>query len=180
MSGGTVVSRRYARALFELAVSGDEVARVEEELKLVSDILTGDKELQSFLQYPNIDTKTKISIVTGALSGKVSDTVVYAVSLLLERGRISIFHDIVNDYKQIADQSLGQAHAVVTTPEPLTEKEKTDIAVRFGKITGKKILIDSVVDPSILGGLQVRIGDRLYDGSLSGKLDRLHQTLHVS
>ena len=80
----------------------------------------------------------------------------------------------------IANEALGQANALVTTPLTLTAKESQEIAERFSIISGKKIQISSIVDPSLLGGLQVRIGDRLYDGSLSGKLARLEKSLEVS
>jgi F-type H+-transporting ATPase subunit delta len=86
----------------------------------------------------------------------------------------------MEDFVFIANQALGQAQAIVTTPLALTEHEASEIAERFSKLSGKKIQITSIIDPSLLGGLTVRIGDRLYDGSLSGKLGRLEKSLQVS
>jgi F-type H+-transporting ATPase subunit delta len=81
-------------------------------------------------------------------------------------------------YTRIAGQALGQAHATVYTAKALTEQELSGVEAQFGGITGKKIIAEQIVEPALLGGIQVRIGDRLYDGSLSGKLDRLQKTLN--
>jgi F-type H+-transporting ATPase subunit delta len=100
------------------------------------------------------------------------------LKLLIERGRESILTSLYNDFIDIADEALGQANATVYTPFALNEKEEREIAEGFGRLTGKKIRIETVIDPSLLGGIKVRIGDRLYDGSLAGKLARLQKNLN--
>jgi F-type H+-transporting ATPase subunit delta len=79
---------------------------------------------------------------------------------------------------KIAGEALGQARATVYTAQALSAEELGNVAAQFSGLTGKKITAEQVVEPALLGGIQVRIGDRLYDGSLAGKLDRLQKSLN--
>jgi F-type H+-transporting ATPase subunit delta len=99
------------------------------------------------------------------------------LQLLIEKGRETLVGAVYEDYVKIAGEALGQANATVTSALPLTVEEATNVKAQFEQMIGKKVRIENIVDPSLLGGLQVRIGDRLYDGSLSGKLARLEKSL---
>lgn len=180
MSGDTIVAKRYARALFEVAQSQQAVAQVEEELTAVVDAIAANAEFEKLLQHPNFDTANKIDLMRTVFEGKISDAVFQTLSLLIERGRESMFVELRDAYLAIADQALGQAKAIVTTPVPLTQEEMKEIANHFGKLTGKTIRVENRVDASLIGGMQVRIGDRLYDGSVAGKLGRMQKSLLVS
>ena len=83
----------------------------------------------------------------------------------------------MSDFTKVANEALGQASAIVYSAFVLSDAQQAEIASHFSKVTGKTIRVSSVVEPKLLGGVQVRIGDRLYDGSLSGKLARLEQSL---
>ena len=177
MSKETVVAKRYAKALFEVAQGAGAVSQVETELKLVVGTVEGDAEFKKFLSYPNIDATAKIGLVKKAFEGSVSPAVMSTIELLIARGRQSIFAELLEAYVKIAGEVLGQADATVFSALPLTESELAHTAESFGKLTGKKIRLQNVIDKGLLGGIQVRIGDRLYDGSLSGKLSRLEKSL---
>jgi F-type H+-transporting ATPase subunit delta len=97
--------------------------------------------------------------------------------LLIERRRDGILSVLLIDYVKIASEALGQADAKVYTPIAITPEQEREIAAEFSKITGKTVRVETIIDRSLIGGIKVRIGDRLYDGSLSGKLDRLHKSL---
>ncbi len=84
---------------------------------------------------------------------------------------------MLQSYVAIANEALGQAEATVYTPYPLSESDAGKVAEKFSKLTGKTIRVNNVIDQSLIGGMQVRIGDRIYDGSLSGKLQRLSKSL---
>lgn len=173
----TTVAKRYAKALFEVARENDTVARTEEELKTVIALVRETPDLEKFLQHPNIAIESKVSLLQQALQGKISEAVFNTLRLLLERRREAILGALADEFVKIANQALGQANAVVTAAFPLTAEEEAEIAAQFGRLTGKKIRIESLVDRNLLGGIQVRIGDRLYDGSLAGKLNRLEKSL---
>lgn len=176
----SIVAKRYARALFEVAKEQQAVAQVDDELTAVVAAIKANAEFEKLLQHPNFDTANKIDLLRTVFEGKLSDAVFQTLALLIERGRESMFGDLRDAYLAIADQELGQAKAIVTTPAPLSAEETKEIASHFGKLTGKTIRVENVVDKSLIGGMTVRIGDRLYDGSLSGKLARMQKSLLVS
>lgn len=180
MSRETVVAKRYARALFELAKDRNEIAKVEAELQVIVSVLRENADLRKLLEHPNLDSNVKHSMLSSLFGSVISEAVSNTLKLLVDRRREDILPDLLNDYVRIAEQELGIATAVVTTPLPLTDHEEKEIADHFGKLTGKQIRMERKVDPSLLGGMTVRIGDRLYDGSLSGRLSRLEKSLNDS
>lgn len=180
MSDHTAVAKRYAKALFEVANERNESARVESELHIIVDSLGENPDFNLLLHHPNIDQSRKVELLRTLFENKISEALFSTLVLLLKKGRESILTDLSRSYTQIANEALGQASASVYTAFPLTEDEERQIAVSFSKLTGKKIKVESSTDPGLIGGIKVRIGDRLYDGSLSGKLDRLEKNLMQS
>ncbi|MFD1957908.1 F0F1 ATP synthase subunit delta [Paenibacillus thailandensis] len=177
MSRDRVVAKRYAKALFELAQQQGVVTEVEEQLKLVAHTLNQDPEIEKFLLFPGIDAEKKIEALKGAIGDRLSALVLHTVELLIVRGRQDVIADVYEHYTKIAGEALGQAHALIYSAKPLTVNELDEVTAQFERVTGKKIIAQTAVEPSLLGGVQVRIGDRLYDGSLSGKLERLQKAL---
>lgn len=177
MSKETIVAKRYAKALFEVARERNIVSEVEAELQAIADALEANPDYKKLLEHPNLGASVKADMIKQAFGASVSDAVLHTLQLLIDRGRETILSDLVSQYSTVANDALGQAKAKVYTPHPLSEAEVGSIAAAFGSITGKKIRVETIVEPSLLGGLQVRIGDRLYDGSLSGKLQRIEKSL---
>lgn len=176
MSRDVIVAKRYARALFELANEQHQVELVEEQLTQAVQVLTENQELNKLLVLPNVQVSVKQNIVKLVLSGQ-SDTVVNTILLLIEKGRESLLTHVLQAYVKIANEALGLAEATVYTPYPLSEADALRVTEQFSQLTGKAIRISNVIDRSLIGGMQVRIGDRVYDGSLSGKLQRLSKSL---
>lgn len=179
MSRDTVVAKRYAKALFELAAAQQIAPQVEEELKLIVQALKQDETIEKFLSLPSVETSNKIAVLKSAFGDKVSALVLNTLELLIARGRQDIIAFVYEAYIQVAGEALSQAHATVYSAQSLSDAELAEVVAQFSKLTGKKIIAEQKVEPSLLGGIQVRIGDRLYDGSLSGKLDRLQKSLKL-
>jgi F-type H+-transporting ATPase subunit delta len=177
MSREGVVAKRYAKALFELARQNNAIADVEKQLKLVVEAFAGDADIRKFLGLPNVEVSKKIAIIKGALSDKVSVIVLNTLELLIIRGRQNSIGQVYEAYLKVAGDALGEAHATVYSAKSLSNEELAKVAAQFGTIVGKRIIAKQIVEPALLGGVQVRIGDRLFDGSLSGKLARLEQSL---
>ncbi|MFS1510892.1 F0F1 ATP synthase subunit delta [Chengkuizengella sp. SCS-71B] len=177
MSSDTLVGKRYAKALFEVAREQNVIVEVERELKSIVQFIEVDKDFNKFISHPNIGVDKKKEVISNAFQGKVSEIVLHTVQLLFERGRGSILAAIYGYYVGVANEFLGQADAVVYTPSKLSDDELKEVEERFGKLTGKQINASNEVDPDLLGGLKVRIGDRLYDGSLVSKLAALEKEL---
>jgi len=177
MSRDSAVAKRYAKALFDIAQEQNIIADVEQQLKLVVEALEGDAEIRKFLGLPNISVTKKIALINGVLSDKVSAVVLRTIEVLIERGRQDALNGVYASYTKVAGEALGKSHATVYTAKRLSAAELTNVEATFGSLAGKRIEAEQVVEPSLLGGVQVRIGDRLYDGSLSGKLARLEKAL---
>jgi F-type H+-transporting ATPase subunit delta len=174
MSGA--VAKRYARALFEVANERGKIDQIEAELKAVVEAVKQNAELSKILLHPHIAADAKKSLVNELFQAHVGEETQNLLGLLIENGRESSLADILHAYVQLANEARGIADAVVTSAKPLTEEEQAHLAEKFGSMLNKKLRIQTVVDPSILGGIIVKIGDRLYDGSVKTKLERFaHQ-----
>jgi F-type H+-transporting ATPase subunit delta len=172
-----IVAKRYARALFEIAVEKQALEQFERDLSAVNAAIQGDTDVQSFLSHPKIDAKLKKETVAGVLSGKLSDEVLSLVLLLIDRGRENVLSDVAKEFAALANEARGIVNATVYTAKPLSAPEQSLLTDHLGKAIGKTVYMDNVADPSLVGGLIVRIGDHLYDGSVKGKLFRFKQAL---
>lgn len=178
MSQKALVAKRYAKALYEIANQEQITSLVEQELKALVQVITQDSEVQNFIASPNISEKTKLESIHTALQGKVSQPVINMISLLIERGRMEILPELSESFVKIAGKAIGMADALVYTTYLLNDQEQQDVANEFGQLTHQTIRVQNVVDPSLLGGMKVIIGDTLYDGSLAGKLARLEKSFN--
>lgn len=179
MSRDVVVAKRYAKALFELAQEQKAVSEIESQLELIVHLFETEQDFGQFLGYPGISADKKIEALQAALQDKVSPTLLHTLELLIIRGRHDIITHLYEAFIKIAGEALGQSHATVYTAKSMSDEELAHLSEQFSKLTGKTIISKQIIEPALLGGVQVRIGDRLYDGSLSGKLDRLQKSLKI-
>lgn len=176
MSRESVVARRYAKAMYEIAAQEGRTLEVEQEIRTLVQSINDDTEIENFILSPNISETAKWEVLGGVLEGKLSVPVVSLAKLLVERGRTDVLPGILDSYIKVTGEALGLANATVYSTYPLSDEEKRSIEVEFGALVNKKIRVQNVIDSDLLGGMKVRIGDTLYDGSLSGKLDRLEKS----
>jgi F-type H+-transporting ATPase subunit delta len=177
MSRGTVVAKRYAKALFQLAQQKGLVTETESQLQLIVNVVESNPNVRAFLTAPNITLETKKQTLIQAFGAEGSPIVLNLVSLLIERGREAELSAVLAAYLKVAGEVLGRADAHVISSQALTDGEQSKLAEKFGTLLGKTVRVTNSVNPELLGGLTVRIGDTLYDGSLKGKLERLDKAL---
>ncbi|OKL37583.1 F0F1 ATP synthase subunit delta [Domibacillus mangrovi] len=169
--------KRYAIALFELAKEQHQVAEIEEELRVVKQVFSENKELQTILKSPKLSIANKQALIQSAFA-KASAPVVNTLKLLVQRHRNDEITSVCNEYIELANEERGTADAFVHSIRPLSPIEETAVISAFSRKVGKQTLnIENIVDPDLLGGLKVRIGNRIFDGSLRGKLNRLEKQL---
>jgi F-type H+-transporting ATPase subunit delta len=170
-----VAAKRYAEAAYLIA---REVGKEEEwssGLRALA-ALFSDEQARALLENPRISLGEKFRIVEKALED-VEPQVLNLARLLLRRGRGSLAPQIQQAYQQILDEARGLFHAVVTTAVPLSRDDLKAVERRLREISGGDVVLETHVDESILGGLIVRIGDRLIDGSTRSKLLALRNQL---
>lgn len=172
-----IVAKRYAVALFQLAKEQNKLDLIENELIVVKEVFTTNKELLDVLNHPKV-TKDKKKEMIGKSFASLSQQVVNTLLLLVDRGRINIVEEMVTHFVQSANELRGTEDATVYTVRPLSEEELSSISTSFAKKIGKKSLrLENVVDKALIGGVKLRIGNRIYDGSVSGKLERIERQL---
>lgn len=172
-----VVAKRYARALFEVAQEAGSVESTAEQLRIVAELWEQAKDFRSFMSHPGVPNASKMELVKQATGSDLSELVSHTLELLIERGRFSIVPALYQTFVAISDEQFGRAKALVYSAYELTEADRKAVAEHFGKLTGKQLSIENQIDKSLIGGIRVRIGDRLYDGSVAGKLEQLHNQL---
>ncbi|MBN6187065.1 F0F1 ATP synthase subunit delta [Aneurinibacillus sp. BA2021] len=173
----SAVAKRYAQALYEVASEKQAIDITESELLQITDVINQSGELNMLLTHPKVTAQEKKEMVNELFGGKVSDTTLNFLNLLLDRGREEELNNITKHFIALSNEARGYAEATVVTAKPLTEEELQNVADQFGQKVNKKLRVAAKVDPSIVGGIIVRIGDRLYDGSIKGKLARFTQQI---
>lgn len=177
MSNNAVASR-YAVALFQLAKEKDLLAQIGNGLQIVEDVFKLTPSLSNILLHPKIKNQSKKELLQKSFSNDVNEYVLNTLYLLIDKGRISDLKTIINKYKTLAYEEQGIAEAKVYSTKALSEEDKKAISETFAKKVNKQqLVITNIVDPNMLGGLRIKIGDRIFDGSIKGQLDRLERQL---
>jgi len=172
-----VVAKRYAKALYASAEEAGVVEKISGELQLAAQIYKEEEQFRAILSHPGVENDAKFDLFKQSFGEALSELVYNMVKLLIERGRLALLPSICQAYLEIADERSGRAQAKVYSVYPLTDEDKRAVEAHFSKITGKQISVDNIIDRSLIGGIRVRIGDRLYDGSVAGKLQQLQNQL---
>lgn len=176
MSNSTV-AKRYALALFQIASEKQVLAQVEEELRAVKEVVTNTPELTVLLKSPKLSIEKKKEVLKQAF-GTVSTYVLNTLMILVDRHREDQIAEVAEQFIALANDAKGVAEALVYSVQPLTAEQAEAISAAFAPQVGKQTLqIENIVDSNLLGGVKLRIGNRIFDGSLRGKLDRLERKL---
>ena len=171
------VAERYALALFQTAQKHDAAASVEQDLREVKKVFLQNPELQSLIGSPKLSADQKKNLIT-ELFGQAHVFVVNTMQILTERKRLDEVIAMVDSFIELSNDAQGIEDAKVYSTRPLTEEERASISSVFAKKIGKQTLrIENVIDPSLIGGLRLQIGNRIYDSSVSTKLARLQRQL---
>ena len=176
MARPTTAARRYAEAAFEVATRDGTVDAWRRDLDAAARALGHEAVLRGLMN-PAIPLEEREAIVVRALGDEVDRRVVNLVLLLLRRGRVEILPRIAAEFDRLDDRRRGITHATATSAAPLGEEEVRDLASRLERLTGGTVALELAVDPDIIGGIIVRVGDRLIDGSVRGRLERLRTRL---
>ena len=175
MPGRRVSGKRYAQALFELAVERDQVDQWADDLSFVDQSLQ-NAELRLFLEHADVPAAEKIKAIDAGLPG-VDPLVRNLVALLVTRGQVRLAHDVQAAYRNLLDEHRGRQPVEVTSAVPLDPREVERIGHFVVDLIHKQPVISTVVDESILGGVIIQIGDQLLDGSTRARLEGLRSKI---
>ncbi|KGX87283.1 F0F1 ATP synthase subunit delta [Pontibacillus marinus] len=172
-----IVAKRYATALFQIGQEQSKLEQFEDELTTIREVFRSNEKLHTFLQHPAVELDQKKNMIHEAFKG-VSKEVMHTLDILLDRHREGVIPTMVNEFVKRTNEARGIADADVYSVRELSEEEQKSIQSVFTqKLNKKAIRIHNIVDPSILGGLKLKIGNRIYDGSVSNQLQRIERKL---
>lgn len=168
------VGERYALALFDLASDDKTTAAVEADLKSLKAALAESRDLRILLASPAFAAEAKgAGLAAIAAQAKFHPTTVKFLGLLAANGRASALGEVIKGFEALSAAARGVVSAQVTTAVPLSAAQSKGVAQALRQALGKDPEIETRVDPSILGGIKVQVGSRLFDASLRSKLDSL-------
>jgi F-type H+-transporting ATPase subunit delta len=173
-SKATDVGARYALALFGLAKDQNEIAPVESDLKALKAMLHESADLRTLLGSPTFDAEAKaVGLKAIAERAEFHATTRKFLGFLAQQRRASSLASVITSFEALAAAHRGAVSAQVTTAIALTPAQAKGLQAALRQALGRDPEIETRVDPSILGGLKVRVGSRLFDASLRAKLDSL-------
>jgi F-type H+-transporting ATPase subunit delta len=171
------LARRYALAIFDLAQERGAVPVVGSDLRTIADGIFEDEATKGFFLSPVIDRKEKERILTMAFEGKTHEVALHALLLLVRKRREALLREIVKQYAELEMQARGVEALMVTSAKQLSPDQLQALVTRLEKIYDKKFEVTQRVDPQLIGGVRITIGDRRVDGSVEGRLEELTRTL---
>ena len=174
--GEEQVAAVYARALFDAAGQAGVVEPVRRELDAFADALGESAQLRDVLSDPQVDTGAKRRVVA-ELTRDGQPLVRNTLLLLLDRGRFAVTEEVRAAYDALAAREAARVKVEVTSAVTLTEDDRKKIAARVAEATGRTVDLSERVDPGILGGLVLRVGDVIVDGSVQARIRQLRRRL---
>lgn len=168
----------YAQAAIELA--GDQAAELGNEIADFARMVDQDPTLQAFLVNPSIRPEERWESLKRALEGRSSPLFVNVIGVLCEKGRLGLIHEIATAYRQMLDAKLNRVRVEVIVAQKLDEQQLDAVQQSVSASLGKTAIVEQKVDDSIIGGLVLKVQDKVMDASVKAQLNALRQQLLAS
>ena len=171
------VARVYAAALTEIGRDTRTMGAIYDDLLALSRMYETDLWFRQFFTSPRIDRTVKWKAVQKAFTGQVGRPVMGLLKVLIDKGREPVLDNVVAQFEKLKDQAENRLHAQLLVAHPLSEEQRTALRGRLERASGQEVQIHERVDPAVLGGASIRIGDRVIDRTLKTKLAALKKQL---
>jgi F-type H+-transporting ATPase subunit delta len=171
------LAAKYARAVFELAVAKNRLDEVETQLQFVENMLHEHKDFNAFFYHPRVPAVVKKAVISKIFATDLTTGVYNFMMLLIDKRREKALPRIISEYTKLANQQRNMVEAEITTACILSETDLQDISAKLGVLTEKIIVPRVHIDKSILGGIIVKMGDKLIDGSVVRQVKTLQSIL---
>lgn len=172
-----LIAKRYGSALFELAREKGALEPLRKEIAAVSAVIEQDRQLMNLLLHPKVSVKDKIQFMEEVLAERIGPDLMGLIVLTIKKGRQSSLLAILGYCLEEIAKAEGMVKAAVTSAEALDKKQMDAIEKRLSQLVGKTIKPAYNVDASLVGGLLIRIGDRILDNTVKGKMHHMSREL---
>jgi F-type H+-transporting ATPase subunit delta len=174
------VARRYATALYREADSAGTLEAVDDDVLMLRQSIDSNDELSRFFESPVIPQEKKDDVLTSLLEDRVASLTLRFLRLLVEKDRETMTKAILDQYQALRDEQRGIVDATVTVAQPLSDEDRDAIVEALEAKTGQSVRLHVEQEADLVGGLVIRIGDRVFDGSVRNQLANLHDRLRES
>ncbi len=171
------LAKRYARALLAVMDKDGNVEDVEGSLLALKEVYRSNDAFRRALVEPRIPRKKRMALLRRPFEGKLGKDFEEFLDLLIEKNRVDLIPEIADAFDRLADASRGVVRIEVRTWKPLDDKTRSALHAKLTEITKRKVDVEETVDPSLKGGMLVKIGDTVIDGSVSSRLKKLKERL---
>jgi F-type H+-transporting ATPase subunit delta len=167
----------YSEALFSLALEENRIDELQGELKVLCELIAENPEFMEFLATPKIGKDEKRNFVDSVLAGKFSQEIVNLTKVLIDKKRSREILEIVSVFDKTVLLHKDLYSATAYTAVPLSAPEMDALKAKLAALTGKQISLENIIDASVIGGIRLKVGDRVIDGSLKRRLEDLKDNL---
>lgn len=168
---------KYALAIFEIAKERDQVKKTYNQMLKLQKALKENEDLKAFVDNPLVPKISKKEVVHKVFNKDVEPTLLNFMLLLVDKDRITLFDHICKEYKNINNEAEGIVEVKVTTARELEAAQEKKVANKVAKLLNKKVVLNKRIDPKIVGGIIIQVGDKLIDGSVSRRLKNMERAL---
>lgn len=172
-----LVAKTYATALFEVAIESNQLDQIGNELEYIDRTFTQYPEFYELYKTPQISSDEKKQIIAKVFQQEISPEVMNFLKIILDKRRTRVFEDITKEYQRLANAHNNIVEAVAITAVPMPDADKLALETKLSEITGKFVRLENKIDDSIIGGILVRIGDKVIDGTIQSRLNVLQESL---
>lgn len=174
MSVFTVASR-YAKSLIDLSKEQGKLDLVKGDMEQLIGVLKQNPELMAVLRNPIMKTDKKKSILKALFQDKIEPTILSFFNILINKGRGGILYDIALEFVREYNEVKGIVNATVVSAAKLSEENFNQLKAQIAQQINAEVILTNTVDPSLIGGFVVKVGDRQVDASIAGKLNKLEK-----
>ena len=175
MSSG--IAQRYGQGLFELAVENQSVEAKKQQVDTLLTVLEENKDVEILLRAVKVSKDEKKAFMEKIFKGAVDQDVLSLIKLLIDNGRIYYFKDVLKEFSILADEKLGITHAIVQSARKLKEEDLERIQKAIEAKTKTKVVLKNRIDPSLIAGIKVSVGNHVTDITMKNKIERMKDAL---
>lgn len=172
-----LAAQRYGTALFELAVENNQVDEMLNEVMHLKDIISEETDFLELISNPKISMDDRKQVIENIFEGRISDYIIGLIDLVIKKNRQSLLLQIFEDFITKINEHKGVVIATVTVCEPLTQVQEEALTKRLETLTKKTISLQQEFDKSLVGGIVIRIGDRIMNYSVKGMLNAMSKEI---
>ena len=177
----SAVAERYARAVFEIGTENGQLSVLTEQLHKFAEVYTSSRELRAVLSDPLVSVEQRDGIVVALVSRlALAGTTVNTLRLLARRGRLRVISKVSARLTTLSDEKNNVVRVKVTTAKALSDNYFASLSQQLSGSLGRRVMLERVVDPSLIAGVITQVGDNTFDGSVKGRLQHYEQTLLAS